>query len=227
VQGLELRRLAPVTTAASSRPGPRADLNVRSILLDTAEQMFAVEGVAGVSLRAIGREADVSSAGVLYHYPTKQALVAAVIRRRGEGVGTLVRKNFQHLLASNGPVSARKVVDAILVPLVDLINADPQGGLFWAKIFTQLAQTNDEIWIEQITAPPDLTELFLDSAVRALPDVTSAAVRARLGIAMFSMLTALAGSDRGGAEPQFSLNGLDPEFVEQLARFTAAGMSAP
>lgn len=197
------------------------------MLLDTAERMFARESVGGVSLRAIGRAAGVSSAGVLYHYPTKQALVAAVIARRGLDFGRRVRANLRALIAREATVSTRDVVDAILLPLVAVINEDPEGGLTWVKLFTQLAHADDDIWVGQVRTAPDVRQLFEDAFMLALPDYESSAVKTRLGIAIYSMLTSLATADSAGAaEPHFGPEGLDAEFVEQLARFTAAGMAA-
>lgn len=211
----------------SSRPGPRTDLDVRAVLVATAERMFGSDGIGAVSLRAIGREAGVSSAGVLYHFPTKDLLVAAVMRSRGEDLGRQVRANFNALLEMEGAVTTRQVVDAILVPMVELINADPEPGLHWFKVLTQLAQANDEIWVEDVRQAPDLNVLFHDVTIRALPDIETEDVRRRLGIAMFSMFSSLASADLGGlgADPRFGPAGLDPRFVEQLARFTAAGIA--
>ena len=41
-----------------------------------------------------------------------------------------------------------------------------------------------------------------------------------------ALLTALAGSDLTGYGKPIGPDGLDPEFVEQLATFTAAGLAA-
>jgi hypothetical protein len=42
---------------------------------------------------------------------------------------------------------------------------------------------------------------------------------------MFSMLGSLAGADQGKPGGKFGPGGLDPVFVEELARFTAAGLA--
>ncbi|KAA1416410.1 TetR/AcrR family transcriptional regulator [Nocardioides humilatus] len=214
-----------MTAAPSSRPGPRADLDVPAALLDTAERMFAQDGVGAVSLRAIGREAGVSSAAVLYHHSTKPMLVEAVLRRRGAAVGRELSARLRALLDADGPVTTRDLVDAVLVPMVDVVNADPEGGLCWVKLFTQLAQANDNLWISAVRGNTDLSTMVVEVTQRALPALDEAAIRSRLGIAMFGVLTSLAGADLRAVPDRMGPDGLDPEFVEQLARFTAAGLA--
>ena len=210
----------------SSRPGPRTDLDARAVLIETAERLFGTEGVGAVSLRAIGRAADVSSAGVLYHFPTKEKLVEAVFRSRGELLGEQVRTNLAGLLVGDRAVTTRQVVDAVLHPMVAIVNDAPLAGLTWFKLYMRLAQTDDDIWVEAVSRTPVLNALFHDATSRALPDVGSRDVRLRVSIAMFSMLSSLASADLGGTERRFEASGFDPAFVEQLARFTAAGMAA-
>jgi AcrR family transcriptional regulator len=42
-------------------------------------------GVSGMTLEAVAREADVSKGGLLYHFPSKEALISGMIRRLIEG----------------------------------------------------------------------------------------------------------------------------------------------
>lgn len=212
-----------MTADYSSRPGPRTDLDARPKLIETAERLFGQAGVQAISLRAIGREAGLSSAGVLYHFPTKPVLVSAVVRRRSEELGALIRKNIQALLETGEPLGTRPIVDAVLTPMVELINSDPVGGLNWFKLFSELAHANDEAWVAAVQTPTDLAGLFREAVVRAVPDVDSEDARVRLSIAMFSMLTSLANADRGNIGSDGCVRAA---FVEQLARFTAAGIAA-
>src|SRR5512146_2760569 len=50
-------------------------------LLDAAESVVAREGVGNLTLEAVAREAGVSKGGLLYHFPSKSALVTAVVER--------------------------------------------------------------------------------------------------------------------------------------------------
>lgn len=209
-----------------SRPGPRTDLDVRSMLLDTAERMYATNGVGADSLRAIAREAGVSSAAVFYHFPNKQALIAAVVSRRGEASSRQMRERLTSLIESSRPVSAREVVDAVLLPFVEMIEAEPRAGLYWVKVVTQLANNRDAAWADLNDGDPSAYELFQAAASRAFDNRTSSAMQFRLGIAMYSMLGSLANADRGEPTDKIGSSGFNPVFVEELARFTASGLAA-
>jgi AcrR family transcriptional regulator len=207
------------------RPGRRVDLDVPGTILDVAERMFGEASVDSVSLRAVAREAGVAPAAVSYHFPSKQILVSAVVERRSKDVGRHMRDRLA-ALATRPDATTRDLVDAILEPLVGVVAADPVGGLHWIKIISRLALTDDPAFYDGIQVGRDLSSLFAGASDAALGEST-AVVRRRTGLAMFGMLTALAGADLVGYDGAFSPDeGLDPEFVEQLATFTAAGLAA-
>jgi len=56
----------------------------RGIILDAAERLVLDVGVARLTLEAAAREAGLSKGGLLYHFPTKEALVRAMIARYGD-----------------------------------------------------------------------------------------------------------------------------------------------
>jgi AcrR family transcriptional regulator len=65
-----------------SRTQSKADSSVvQDRLLDAAEQVVARDGVANLTLDAVAREAGVSKGGLLYHYPSKSALITAIVER--------------------------------------------------------------------------------------------------------------------------------------------------
>jgi AcrR family transcriptional regulator len=207
-----------------NRPGPRSDVDVPSLLVEVAEQMFGERGVDAVSLRAVARGAGVSSAAVGYHFPSKAILVAAVVRRRADLVSPLIRARLAGLCAQP-TVSAAELVDAVLGPLVTLLEEDPVGALHWLKLFAHVGITGDELW-QHVLDQAEITSLFEQAAARAMAGPMSPALRLRVSIAFFSMLTALASSDLGGYGRSMGESGLDPVFVTELATFTAAGIAA-
>ncbi|MFL6157685.1 MAG: TetR/AcrR family transcriptional regulator [Marmoricola sp.] len=210
------------------RRGPRVDVDVPVILLDTAEELFGTEGVDNVSMRSVAREAGVAPAALTHHFANKRALVEAVVMRRGRELGGDVRRSL-HALQSRSDVTTRDLVDAVLVPFVDEINTDPESGVRWLRIVITLALNGDEVIAlaiaDQGEGLGDIATLFI-AAASAVPGLDDAAVELRAPIAMFSMLTALAAADLGGYGRPVGPHGLDPEFVEQLALFTSSGLQA-
>jgi AcrR family transcriptional regulator len=211
-------------SAAPRRRGPRVDVDVREALLDTAEELFGTAGVELVSLRAVARAADVAPAALTHHFPSKRALLEAVVLRRGRPVGDDVRERIG-ALQDRTDLTARDLVDAVLVPFVDELDREPVRAVRWLKILVTLALNEDEIVMRELVDQVDVTALFLDAA-GTVPGLRDTVVGQRLGIAMFSMLTALAGADLGGYGRPIGPSGLDPAYVEQLALFTAGGLEA-
>ena len=55
--------------------------NTRERILFGAEEVVLRDGVAHLTLEAAASEAGISKGGVLYHFPTRAALVAAMVQR--------------------------------------------------------------------------------------------------------------------------------------------------
>jgi AcrR family transcriptional regulator len=64
---------APATT--SSRGG------TRDRLLDAAERVLSERGATALTLEAVALVAEVSKGGLLYHFPTKEKLIEALVTR--------------------------------------------------------------------------------------------------------------------------------------------------
>ncbi len=58
-----------------------AAAQTRTRLLDAAEQTLRGQGMAGLTLDAVAKEAGVSKGGLLHHFPSKDALVEGILRR--------------------------------------------------------------------------------------------------------------------------------------------------
>lgn len=63
----------------------------RARLLDEAERLFGEQGVAA-SLDELARRADVSSATLYRHFPTRELLFRALLDRLGEHIDTLLQE---------------------------------------------------------------------------------------------------------------------------------------
>jgi len=206
------------------RRGPRVDVDVRVVLLETAEELFGTEGVDAVSLRSVARAAGVAPSALTHHFPSKRDLLEAVVLRRGGRGGDAIRTRLRGLQGRTD-LSARDLVESVLLPFVDEIRRDPDGGVRWLRIVITLALNGDDIIAAQVAGEGDIADLFV-SAAAGVPALPANAVELRAPIAMFSMLSALATADLGGYGRPVGPEGIDPEFVEQLTIFTSAGLGA-
>ena len=55
--------------------------DVKTAILDAAERRMQIGGFGGFSFREIAADVGIKSSSVHYHFPTKENLAAAVIRR--------------------------------------------------------------------------------------------------------------------------------------------------
>lgn len=60
--------------------------DARTRILDAAEAIVRARGVSGFTLEAAAREAGVSKGGLLYHFASKEALLAAMLARLADFV---------------------------------------------------------------------------------------------------------------------------------------------
>lgn len=66
-------------------------LKVRAII-EAANKLVQRDGVARLTIEAVAREAGLSKGGVLYHFPSKQALVEAMVEALLAGFDAEVRR---------------------------------------------------------------------------------------------------------------------------------------
>jgi len=211
-------------TSSATRRGPRTDIDSRALIVDTAERMFGDATIDAVSMRAVAREAGLGTRAVTYHFPSKRDLVAAVLERRLPRVAEATINGLTALINRRAAPTVRDVVEAILEPYVTMLREQPRDVLRWIKVFNQLALTEDRIWTDELGVDPNFIELFLAATSRALPDISDEKVQRRAAIAMYSLITMLASSDRAAYGHPLGPKGLDPEWLEQVTVFTAAGM---
>lgn len=58
--------------------------DTRNRILDALEKLLLDQGLSTVTLEGVAAEAGVSKGGLLYHFSTKDAMIAAMVRRLGE-----------------------------------------------------------------------------------------------------------------------------------------------
>jgi AcrR family transcriptional regulator len=84
-------------SATAQTVAPAAATDVRTRILDAAEAMVRARGVSGLTLEAAAREAGVSKGGLLYHFASKEALLAAMLNRLADFVAEDFAEGMQRL----------------------------------------------------------------------------------------------------------------------------------
>lgn len=114
----------------------------REEILDAASALFAERGYHGASLRDISRRVGISHPGMLHHFPSKEALLAAVIDRlEAHAQGLLdsvaaLQNSPQSLVAAlTGPWDPRQHPMALLATLsAEIVNPDHPGRYRVARL---------------------------------------------------------------------------------------------
>ncbi len=73
--------MVTTTSAVDGRAPARAGTGTKARILDAAEEVVLRDGVARLTLDAAAAEAGLSKGGVLYHFPTRDSLVAAMVTK--------------------------------------------------------------------------------------------------------------------------------------------------
>ena len=71
----------PTRSRASEGTAPRDGGTTKQRIVGAAERVVLRDGVGHLTLEAAAAEAGLSKGGVLYHFPTRDALVAAMVAR--------------------------------------------------------------------------------------------------------------------------------------------------
>lgn len=66
--------------------------DTRTRILDALEQRLLASGQANITLEEVAADAKVSKGGLLYHFPTKEAMLVALVRRLGERADAQLRE---------------------------------------------------------------------------------------------------------------------------------------
>ena len=195
----------------------------RQLLLDVAEELFAEYGPDAVSIRSINAAAGLAPAAVHYHFGSKDALIQGVLTRRGVPVWRRHEELLTELESSRSAVAARDIVEALANPLIELVEADPVGGLRWIRLAARLNQTRDPNFTS--VRPVGLNERFQRLVCDAYPATPEQEARLRWSIAGNALLRQLADADSPVAhQTGQGVSTIAPMYIDALIDFTASGV---
>lgn len=147
--------VGPVTASPVRR---RKSEEVRTRLLDTAEELFARLGYAAVSIRDVTSRAGMRLANVSYYFGSKQNLYFEVLRRRGTPLAQLRIERIRAVRKGSlrGEARLAAVVAGYVEPALELSQSDDPG---WKNFFSLIGQVTFSG-----LASPEITAMFNDAA---------------------------------------------------------------
>lgn len=193
----------------------RPDVDGRQLLLDAALKLFAQEGVEGVSIRAVNREAGVGPASVHYHFGSKDGLLDEVLLVHGKDVRTKIAERAKRLIAEPDAGSPRDLVEMYAQPYLELLAEHPRSGAEWLRLVGRLTQSDPDRISDRAT-----TRLTQQAAAAIYPDAAAEAIAPVMRMCVQVLVTQLTrpGSSRRG-KPTL-------DDVELLVDFLAGGLDS-
>jgi AcrR family transcriptional regulator len=206
-----------------------AAAETRERLLDTAEQLFAEEGIARTSLRAITLAAGVNVAAIHYHFGSKEALLQSVFARHLAPVNRerLARLEAIEEHAATRQLSLERVLEAFLAPVLGLLG-DPEGArlaVLFGRLYTEPEDLVVNLLREQFR---EVADRFTAALRRALPELSESEVVWRLHCAIGAVGHVLASAHQPEVARELGLpRADDATMLRRLTAFCAAGFRAP
>ncbi|MBP1686245.1 MAG: hypothetical protein H6Q33_2388 [Deltaproteobacteria bacterium] len=199
----------------------------REALMDAAEELFAAFGVEGASIRSINAAAGLSAPAVHYHFGSKDELLHAVLRRRGQVVTDRLGERLDALETGGRIPSAHELFTAIANSYLDLLEREPEKGLRWLQLLARLWLAQDPRLVPLDAEMGGLHERLMRLLSRAFPRVPRVNLEKRWRLAASTLLQMLGTSDArvaAGVEEQ----GLrtSKAYAAMLVDFVAAGFDA-
>lgn len=207
-------------TEAAVRP------DTKQRILNSAERLFADQGIVATSLRQIIAEAGVNLAAIHYHFQSKEALVEALVLRRVEAVNEIRLARLEAYEAGGRTPTVEEIIECFLAPVFDLFDGDPAAGRQFARLMGRLYAESDVMPRLFATRFRPMVDRFVNALGRALPGLP----RDELSWRIFFSLGAMAFTLVYGEKVAAYADPDDPadlrEISWRLINFLAAGFRA-
>ena len=213
--------MPPATSLSQRNADTRAaseSADTKERLLDAAEQLFAERGFEGASMRAVTQAAGSAVSAANYHFGTKEALLAAVIRRRLEPMN---RQRIEAIdrVEAGGPAALDDLFEAYFRPSFErLAQARAEGSGSFPRQVAALLYSDPPESVQTLKSEVfgAVTARFNEALSRSLPGVPMREVELIQQLAVASLvhvisgqldedltreLEATAGSNRAAHEP--------------------------
>ncbi len=207
----------------------------RGRILDTAEELFAENGVEAVSLRTINSAAGVSPGVLHYHFGSREVLVHELINRHMQQLWATRAEMLAPLMAEERPC-LRSIMHSLVDPLARLAleksTTDQElisPGARYVKFIARLYSDRSPALVEASEPYRETQKLYPQLLRKALPELEPGVIDLKFAMANHAMLQALVDLNSPGrswlSSQQASM--AKTGIVTILVDFLTGGMSPP
>lgn len=196
----------------------------RLALILAAEQMIAVHGVGGVSLRQINEAAGHKNSGAThYHFGSRQGLIQAVLTYRVGAISARRAAIVEQLQGQPAGLDIRGLVSALAHPLVEELRPRPEGNYFLR--FSERIRREREQFEITYDFPVDPWRFAQTELARRLAHLPPTLAAQRVQLAWDQIISGLAGIEARLQNKYWSTATFID--IETLLDFIAAGLAGP
>ncbi len=200
--------------------------NTKDRILGAAEELFAIHGFSGTSLRQVTSHADVNIAAVNYHFGSKENLVNEVFRRRMDDMsGKRLRQLAEARQAHPGDLEA--TLRAFIEPPLTLTLDRQHGGAAFVRVLARaFAEKNDGLRKFLSDNYGHVLREFAKAIAECVPSLPKEDLYWRLDFIAGALTYAMA--DFGLIKRPAGISEKEhcEKAAQQLVRFAAAGLRA-
>jgi AcrR family transcriptional regulator len=218
------------TLIATSLPSAVRDAEneTREKLVIAAENLFALHGYQGVSVRAIAAAAGVNWSLLGYYFRGKEGLLFEVYRRHCNALNAERFQLLKEARAEGRPLQLERVIEAFVLPALSVTQTQA-GGVSFSRLRAVLAAENSKLLDQLVAENFDSSSAeFIDALCECLPQLLRDEVLWRFHFMLGTIYYTASGPHRIKA---LSEGRCDPasvsENVKHLIPFLAAGFRAP
>lgn len=196
-------------------------------ILNTAEKLFAMNGVDATSLREINTAAGTSQGVLHYHFDSKDQLLEAILERRMQPLMEERAVMLDQLIQSRQSFLPRHLLEVIALPLAKrMIEGGPSGRRtvrLLARLYAEDNPVHQRVADRYFnTSGYELLKLMKI----VLPDSTEAQLELRMQVASGAIFSTIAHLDRPYRNWQRNLSQQAPsqwDLVNELLDYLAQG----
>lgn len=204
-------------------------MSTKDKILDAAEDLFAVKGFNGTSLREITSQAEVNLAAVNYHFGSKKELIKAVMSRYMNELAPKLEKALLAECDKDTPTLI-EVFSAFVQPLLSLNQFSVNGTSNFLQLLGR-GYTDSQGFLRWFftTQYPNVIDYFVQAVQKAYPELTAEEMFWRLHFTMGTIVFTMSSSDAllDIAKNDFSQDLEIEDLIQQVIPYIAAGVAAP